>query len=201
MTVCISKVSLVSFHRVRSECQVLNLLWFVEMWQWPALGKGRVFSVTPVTPVSSPFYLICQWGSVQSCLFVCLLLTDVVFSMALLEKLSVSRADGKVSCVPQLLRMFQRKKKKRRLEISAPKNFEHRVHTSFDPVHGCFVGLPPQWQSLIETLKRPKPVVDPSNITRVQLKPKKVCHVSCGIHENVCVCVSVLFWCVCKCVY
>ncbi|XP_056620207.1 serine/threonine-protein kinase PAK 6b [Triplophysa dalaica] len=69
--------------------------------------------------------------------------------------------------------MFQRKKKKRRLEISAPKNFQHRVHTSFDPVHGCFIGLPPQWQSLIETLKRPKPVVDPSNITRVQLKPKK----------------------------
>nr|XP_055042546.1 serine/threonine-protein kinase PAK 6b isoform X2 [Misgurnus anguillicaudatus]XP_055042547.1 serine/threonine-protein kinase PAK 6b isoform X2 [Misgurnus anguillicaudatus]XP_055042548.1 serine/threonine-protein kinase PAK 6b isoform X2 [Misgurnus anguillicaudatus] len=69
--------------------------------------------------------------------------------------------------------MFQRKKKKKRLEISAPKNFEHRVHTSFDPVQGCFVGLPPQWQSLIETLKRPKPVVDPSNITRVQPKPKK----------------------------
>ncbi|KAA0708179.1 Serine/threonine-protein kinase PAK 6 [Triplophysa tibetana] len=69
--------------------------------------------------------------------------------------------------------MFQRKKKKRRLEISAPKNFQHRVHTSFDPVHGCFIGLPPQWQSLIETLKRPKPVVDPSNITRVLLKPKK----------------------------
>lgn len=69
--------------------------------------------------------------------------------------------------------MFQRKKKKRRLQISAPKNFEHRVHTSFDPVHGCFVGLPPQWQSLIETLKRPKPVVDPANITHVHLKPKK----------------------------
>ncbi|XP_051500295.1 serine/threonine-protein kinase PAK 6-like [Myxocyprinus asiaticus] len=69
--------------------------------------------------------------------------------------------------------MFQRKKRKRRPEISGPKNFEHRVHTSFDPVQGCFVGLPPQWQSLIETLKRPKPVVDPSNITHVHLKPKK----------------------------
>ncbi|XP_057208821.1 serine/threonine-protein kinase PAK 6b [Triplophysa rosa] len=69
--------------------------------------------------------------------------------------------------------MFQRKKKKRRLEISAPKNFQHRVHTSFDPVHGCFIGLPPQWQSLIETLKRPKPVVDPSGITHVHRRPKK----------------------------
>ncbi|XP_051951609.1 serine/threonine-protein kinase PAK 6-like [Xyrauchen texanus] len=73
----------------------------------------------------------------------------------------------------QVFRMFQRKKRKRRLEISGPKNFEHRVHTSFDPVQGCFVGLPPQWQSLIETLKRPKPLVDPTNITHVHLKPKK----------------------------
>ncbi|KAJ8399142.1 hypothetical protein AAFF_G00415210 [Aldrovandia affinis] len=70
------------------------------------------------------------------------------------------------------LRMF-RKKKKKRPEISAPKNFEHRVHTSFDVKRGCFVGLPPQWQSLIETLRRPKPVVDPSRITHVELKPKK----------------------------
>uniref|UniRef100_A0A8C1T6P3 non-specific serine/threonine protein kinase n=1 Tax=Cyprinus carpio TaxID=7962 RepID=A0A8C1T6P3_CYPCA len=70
--------------------------------------------------------------------------------------------------------MFQRKKKKkRRLEISSPRNFEHRVHTSFDPVQGCFVGLPPQWQSIIETLRRPKPVVDPSSITQVQLKPQR----------------------------
>ncbi|XP_016406274.1 serine/threonine-protein kinase PAK 6b isoform X2 [Sinocyclocheilus rhinocerous] len=70
--------------------------------------------------------------------------------------------------------MFQRKKKKkRRLEISTPRNFEHRVHTSFDPVQGCFVGLPPQWQSLIDTLRRPKPVVDPSSVTQVQLKPQK----------------------------
>ncbi|XP_051511542.1 serine/threonine-protein kinase PAK 6-like isoform X1 [Myxocyprinus asiaticus] len=81
--------------------------------------------------------------------------------------------DDSSSCFLQIFRMFQRKKRKRRLEISGPKNFEHRVHTSFDPVQGCFVGLPPQWQSLIETLKRPKPVVDPSNITHVQPKPKK----------------------------
>ncbi|KAJ8290391.1 hypothetical protein GJAV_G00012250 [Gymnothorax javanicus] len=66
-----------------------------------------------------------------------------------------------------------RKKKKRRPEISAPKNFEHRVHTSFDVKRGCYVGLPPQWQSIIETLRRPKPVVDPSRITPVELKPKK----------------------------
>ncbi|XP_058847415.1 serine/threonine-protein kinase PAK 6-like isoform X1 [Acipenser ruthenus] len=66
-----------------------------------------------------------------------------------------------------------RKKKKKRPEISAPMNFEHRVHTSFDPKQGRFVGLPPQWQSLIETLKRPKPMVDPSRITDVELRPKK----------------------------
>ncbi|KAI9537618.1 hypothetical protein NQZ68_023863 [Dissostichus eleginoides] len=66
-----------------------------------------------------------------------------------------------------------RKKKKKRPEISGPKNFEHRVHTSFDNKRGCFVGLPTQWQSLIENLRRPKPMVDPSRITEVELRPKK----------------------------
>lgn len=69
-----------------------------------------------------------------------------------------------------------RKKKKKRPEISAPKNFEHRVHTSFDAKRGCFVGLPTQWQSLIENLRRPRPMVDPSRITEVELRPKKVHH-------------------------
>ncbi|XP_059355262.1 serine/threonine-protein kinase PAK 6-like [Carassius carassius] len=84
--------------------------------------------------------------------------------------------DGTLSCFQQAVRMFQRKKKKkkkRRLEISTPRNFEHRVHTSFDPVQGCFVGLPPQWQSIIDTLRRPKPVVDPFSFTQVQLKPQR----------------------------
>ena len=67
-----------------------------------------------------------------------------------------------------------RKKKKKRPEISAPRNFQHRVHTSFDPKEGKFVGLPPQWQNILDTLRRPKPVVDPSRITRVQLQPMKV---------------------------
>ncbi|XP_012692108.1 serine/threonine-protein kinase PAK 6 [Clupea harengus] len=66
-----------------------------------------------------------------------------------------------------------RKKKKKRPEISAPKNFEHRVHTSFDAKRGCFVGLPTQWHSIIENLRRPRPMVDPSRITPVELKPKK----------------------------
>ncbi|KAM4664758.1 serine/threonine-protein kinase PAK 6 isoform 1-T3 [Discoglossus pictus] len=66
-----------------------------------------------------------------------------------------------------------RKKKKKRPEISAPLNFQHRVHTSFDPKEGRFVGLPPQWQNVLDTLRRPKPVVDPSRITQVQLKPMK----------------------------
>ncbi|KAL6486385.1 hypothetical protein MHYP_G00057770 [Metynnis hypsauchen] len=73
----------------------------------------------------------------------------------------------------QALRMFQRKKKKRKIEISAPKNFEHRVHTSFDAIRGCYVGLPSQWQSVIETLRRPKPVVDPSSVTPVRFKQEK----------------------------
>ncbi|XP_069028728.1 serine/threonine-protein kinase PAK 6-like [Embiotoca jacksoni] len=69
--------------------------------------------------------------------------------------------------------MFRRRKKKRGLEISAPQDFQHRVHTSFDVATGRYVGLPPQWQSVIDTLRRPRPLVDPSRITEVELGPKK----------------------------
>lgn len=69
-------------------------------------------------------------------------------------------------------------KKKKRLEISAPSNFEHRVHTGFDPREQKFTGLPQQWQSLLaDTANRPKPMVDPSCITPIQLAPMKV---DCG---------------------
>lgn len=69
--------------------------------------------------------------------------------------------------------MFRRRKKKHRPEISAPQDFQHRVHTSFNAVTGRYVGLPPQWQSVIDTLKRPRPLVDASRITEVELGPKK----------------------------
>ncbi|XP_059842207.1 serine/threonine-protein kinase PAK 5 isoform X1 [Hypanus sabinus] len=65
-------------------------------------------------------------------------------------------------------------KKKKRLEISAPSNFEHRVHTGFDHHEQKFTGLPQQWQSLLaDTANRPKPMVDPSCITPIQLAPMK----------------------------
>ncbi|XP_028818005.1 serine/threonine-protein kinase PAK 4 [Denticeps clupeoides] len=64
------------------------------------------------------------------------------------------------------------KKKKQRIQISAPSNFEHRVHTDFDEHEQKFVGLPRQWQSLIEdTAKRPKPFIDATIITTVE--PRK----------------------------
>nr|XP_020480309.1 serine/threonine-protein kinase PAK 6-like isoform X2 [Monopterus albus] len=69
--------------------------------------------------------------------------------------------------------MFRRRKKKRRPEISAPQGFQHRVHTSFDAATGHYVGLPLQWQSVIDTLRRPSPLVDPSRITEVELEPRK----------------------------
>uniref|UniRef100_A0A4W6ENX3 non-specific serine/threonine protein kinase n=1 Tax=Lates calcarifer TaxID=8187 RepID=A0A4W6ENX3_LATCA len=69
--------------------------------------------------------------------------------------------------------MFGRRKKKRRPEISPPQDFQHRVHTSFDATTGHYVGLPPQWQSVIDTMRRPRPLVDPSRITEVELGPKK----------------------------
>lgn len=56
-----------------------------------------------------------------------------------------------------------------------PSNFEHRVHTGFDRREGKFVGLPPQWASLIKpdgeegVSLRPKPIVDASNITPTEV--------------------------------
>ncbi|XP_043912576.1 serine/threonine-protein kinase PAK 5 isoform X2 [Protopterus annectens] len=74
--------------------------------------------------------------------------------------------------LPTFSAMFGKKKKK--LEISAPSNFEHRVHTGFDHREQKFTGLPQQWQSLLaDTANRPKPVVDPSCITPIQLAPMK----------------------------
>ncbi|XP_023264560.1 serine/threonine-protein kinase PAK 6-like [Seriola lalandi dorsalis] len=69
--------------------------------------------------------------------------------------------------------MFRRRKKRRRPKISAPQDFQHRVHTSFNAVTGQYVGLPLQWQSVIDTLRRPRPLVDPSRITEVELGPRK----------------------------
>ncbi|KAG5857412.1 hypothetical protein ANANG_G00019190 [Anguilla anguilla] len=65
-------------------------------------------------------------------------------------------------------------KRKKQLEISEPSNFEHRVHTGFDPEEQTFTGLPQQWQSLLDdTANRPKPVVDLTFVTPVQLSPVK----------------------------
>lgn len=47
------------------------------------------------------------------------------------------------------------------------------MHTDFDEQEQKFVGLPRQWQSLIEdTAKRPKPFIDATVITTVE--PRKV---------------------------
>uniref|UniRef100_A0A8C3KTE9 non-specific serine/threonine protein kinase n=1 Tax=Calidris pygmaea TaxID=425635 RepID=A0A8C3KTE9_9CHAR len=68
-------------------------------------------------------------------------------------------------------------KKKKRLEISAPSNFEHRVHTGYDQQEQKFTGLPRQWQGIIEeSAKRPKPLVDPVCITAIQHGSQKAEH-------------------------
>lgn len=70
--------------------------------------------------------------------------------------------------------MFK-KKKKPQIEISAPSNFQHRVHTGFDWENGVFVGLPAQWAGIIEGSKgRRRPIVDPSSITQTDVEPLKV---------------------------
>ena len=69
-------------------------------------------------------------------------------------------------------------RKKKRPVISMPTNFEHRVHTGFDRREGRYVGLPPQWASIIqvapEDTSRPKPIVDPSNITPTEILDLKM---------------------------
>uniref|UniRef100_A0A8U8C8Q7 non-specific serine/threonine protein kinase n=1 Tax=Geospiza parvula TaxID=87175 RepID=A0A8U8C8Q7_GEOPR len=60
-------------------------------------------------------------------------------------------------------------KKKKRVEISAPSNSEHRVHTGYDASEQRFTGLPRQWQGLLEeSARRPKPLVDPACITAIR---------------------------------
>nr|XP_014435337.1 serine/threonine-protein kinase PAK 4 [Pelodiscus sinensis] len=72
-----------------------------------------------------------------------------------------------MACLLANVTMFSKKKK--RIEISAPSNFEHRVHTGYDQQEQKFTGLPRQWQGIIEeSAKRPKPLVDPVCITAIQ---------------------------------
>lgn len=101
-----------------------------------------------------------------------------VVQHAVMSQSNQQRPESAVSCcLPQLssplsaaAAMFHRRKKRRRPEISSPQDFQHRVHTSFDAATGRYVGLPPQWQSVIDTLRRPRPLVDPSRITEVELR-------------------------------
>ncbi|XP_050697679.1 serine/threonine-protein kinase PAK mbt-like [Eriocheir sinensis] len=69
------------------------------------------------------------------------------------------------------------KKKSKKVQISAPSNFEHRVHTGFDHHEQKYVGLPPQWQGIVSNALdkgRPMPLVDPSEITPVDMLDMKV---------------------------
>ncbi|XP_059808701.1 serine/threonine-protein kinase PAK 4-like isoform X1 [Hypanus sabinus] len=67
-----------------------------------------------------------------------------------------------------------KKRKARQLEISAPVNFQHRVHTSFDPQCQKFIGLPKQWQGLLaDGVKQPKPLEDHSIVMPEDVAPLK----------------------------
>ncbi|XP_052768368.1 serine/threonine-protein kinase PAK 4-like [Mya arenaria] len=66
-------------------------------------------------------------------------------------------------------------KKKKKPQISGPSNFEHRVHTGFDHSQGQYVGLPSQWQGIVnpQEASRRRPMVDPSSITPIEIQPLK----------------------------
>lgn len=88
--------------------------------------------------------------------------------------------------------MFSKKKKKP--QISAPANFEHRVHTGFDKREGKYVGLPLQWASIVgnnqilKSSNRPLPLVDPSDITPIEINDLKTIvrphHPGMAIHRE-----------------
>lgn len=59
------------------------------------------------------------------------------------------------------------KTSKKKIEISKPSNFEHRVHTGYDALQGEFVDLPKQWAGVISPKSRPQPFMDPLAITPV----------------------------------
>lgn len=59
-----------------------------------------------------------------------------------------------------------KKRSEKRLDISGPSNFQHRMHTGYDAVQGEFTGLPKQWAGVI--VSRPQPFVDPNAITPVK---------------------------------
>lgn len=42
-------------------------------------------------------------------------------------------------------------KKRPRVQISAPLNFEHRIHTGYDPTKNSYSGLPAQWNNVVDT--------------------------------------------------
>ncbi|XP_072776927.1 serine/threonine-protein kinase PAK 4 isoform X2 [Taeniopygia guttata] len=76
-------------------------------------------------------------------------------------------------------------KKKKRVEISAPSNFEHRVHTGYDASEQRFTGLPRQWQGLLEeSARRPKPLVDPACITAIRGAHKPIVRGSKGTRDG-----------------
>ena len=72
-------------------------------------------------------------------------------------------------------KMFNKKQRKPRVNISLPSNFEHRVHTGYDRDSGKYMGLPRQWANIIRAdEKRPSPIVDPSLITPTEVTGLKV---------------------------
>lgn len=94
-------------------------------------------------------------------------------------------------------------KRKKRPEISSPTNFEHRVHSGYDHNTGVFVGLPTQWNSIINETEqqkmlqqhilnntrlantRPKPIVDPSRITPNELNCfKTIVRGNCNVSNS-----------------
>uniref|UniRef100_A0A1I7V4R9 non-specific serine/threonine protein kinase n=1 Tax=Caenorhabditis tropicalis TaxID=1561998 RepID=A0A1I7V4R9_9PELO len=73
-------------------------------------------------------------------------------------------------------RTFSLRRKVKKSEISTPSNFEHRIHAGFDTRTGTYTGLPKQWQALLgppRSISWPKPMVDPSCITPVDVAELK----------------------------
>ena len=74
-------------------------------------------------------------------------------------------------------------KKRTKVDISAPTNFQHRVHTGYDFRTQRFVGLPKQWTNLVSdkpnysTVRRSRTqpnILSPANVSNLQFFEKNV---------------------------
>ena len=114
------------------------------------------------------------WILGPSCwISVCIVIATVIVSV----KTSKSSSDHDIQKLQSQRHHYNMSliKRKKKLKISPPSNFVHKVHTGYDIVSNTFTGLPRQWRSLVSSPPgnisgyRPAPFADPQHITQTEV--------------------------------